>query len=155
MTDFQRDLAYGRRAELIVFNTLSSLGYKVQDVADNKEYYHRGDIILTDALGNQKFVEVKNDRCIHNTQNVLCEERVWYENTGRWVPGNMNNDTDIYVVVAEEAREIYFFDFKVLQEHYKSGYYKEFNYSTQSSICRLLPIGVISKYGGYYGKVEF
>lgn len=73
------------------------------------------------ALGEDEayYIEVKNDSRIGKSENVLCEERVYIKDTDYYEPGNMSGECDIYCVVAEDTREIYFIDFKVMKEIYK------------------------------------
>ena len=72
---FYKDLAEAKTAENIVRDYLSSLGaYKVEDISENPDFYYIGDLKLTKALGQVRYIEVKDDSRIHETKNVLCEE---------------------------------------------------------------------------------
>ena len=77
---FLKDLLKAHKAEELVREALASLTdvYKFEVVADNKEYYHKGDIKATDADGNEIMIEVKDDSRIGETGNILCEESVYY-----------------------------------------------------------------------------
>lgn len=154
---FNRDLPKGKRGEEIVYKVFSSLTdkYKFEMVNDNPYYYHKGDIKAIAADGRQIMIEVKNDEIIHKTGNVLCEEEVYYKERGYQKDGFMYNDYEIYCVVSEPTHKIYVIDFKVLKEHYKSGQYKFFDYSYQSSDTYLLPLGVIKKYGGLIDTIDY
>lgn len=64
LENFTRDLGIGRRAELIALEVFRSMTneFIFEDVADQKEYYHIGDIKATEkATGDSFFLEIKND----------------------------------------------------------------------------------------------
>ena len=61
---------------------------------------------------------MKDDSRIADTQNILCEDAVYYKESGRYVKGNMYSDYDIYAVVSKKEKVIYFFDFAKLKEIY-------------------------------------
>ena len=87
-------------------------------------------------------VEVKNDTVIGSTGRILCEEEVFYKEGGYFKIGFMYNDYDIYVVVSEDTRQLYFLDFAKLKAIYKKyGYFKKFDYPTQSSDTYLVELG--------------
>ena len=44
LTKFKEDLAAAKEAEKIVKTAIAAAGYKVFDVADQPEYYHKGDL---------------------------------------------------------------------------------------------------------------
>lgn len=81
LVNFKTDLVKGHRAEQLVINTFTSLTdkYTFTDVSNIPSYYHRGDILATAADGREIYIEVKNDEVIHKTNNVLCEEEVYYK----------------------------------------------------------------------------
>ena len=114
------DWERGKRAEQIVLDLLSTKTdeYNFYDVSNNAAHYTQGDIF---ALGENEayYIEVKNDSKIGQTENVLCEDEVYIKDLDHYEPGNMTCGCDIYCVVAEDTREIYFFDFKVMKEIYK------------------------------------
>lgn len=154
LKDFNRDLAIGKRAEVIVYNLLSSLGYHVEDVSNNCLFYYSGDLKVIDK-DKEYFIEVKNDSRIVDTGNVLCEIEVYYKNSGYYGKGNMDSDCDIYTVVSEVDSKVYFIDFSILKKIYKYGEYKEIEHKQQTTYCYLLPIGVIKKMGGLIGVVDY
>lgn len=125
--EFNEDLLKGQRAERIVYDTFNSLtaGYEFTNVANNPEYYHRGDIIATNlTTGKQTAIEVKNDGRTGKSRCILCEECVAYKN-GDIVDGNFYSDYEIYCVVCEDTREIIVMDFEVLKQIYMQGEFKE------------------------------
>ena len=144
------DWERGKRAEQIVLSTLAALTdeYTFKDVSDRPDCYCKGDIL---ALGENKmyYVEVKNDRCIGKTQNVLCEEEVYIKANDYYERGNMSCDYDIYCVVSESTREIYIMDFKVIKEIYKrcGDVYVKDHYN-QTTFGYLLPLCRIKQFGG-------
>jgi hypothetical protein len=44
LTKFKEDLAAAKEAEQITKTAIAAAGYKVFDVADQPEYYHKGDL---------------------------------------------------------------------------------------------------------------
>lgn len=100
-------------------------------------------------------IEVKNDEVIHKTDNVLCEEEVYYKDYDYSKLGFMYSDYEIYCVVSEPSRKIYIIDFKILKEHYRSGQYKFFDYPHQCSDTYLLSLGVVKKYGGLIDTISY
>ena len=146
---FYIDLENAKAAEKLVRDTLASLapGMKFKWVGDQSEYFHKGDII---AYGEDKmyFIEVKDDSRIADTGNVLCEERVFFREGNYYQKGFMYNDYEIFCVVSQPERKMYFIDFKVLQQIYKKGEYKEIHHPQQYSECYLLELCRIKQFGG-------
>lgn len=158
LDNFKRDLAIGKRAEVIVYDLLSSLaiGYDIEDVSNNCLFYYSGDLKAIDkSSGKEYFLEVKNDSRIADTGNVLCEVEVYYKNAGYYGKGNMDNDSDIYTVVSEIDSKVYFIDFNILKKIYKYGEYKEIEHRQQITYCYLVPIGLIKKMGGLIAVVDY
>lgn len=153
---FKIDLENAKAAEELVCNTLSSLapGMKFKQVGDQREYFHKGDII---AYGEDRmyFIEVKDDSRIADTGRVLCEERVYFKEGGYFVKGFMYSDYDIFCVVSQPERKMYFIDFKVLQQIYKKGDYKEIHHPQQYSECYLLELCRIKQAGGLIKVLEY
>ena len=140
LSNFSADLTAAKEAEQIVKEALTAASYQVLDVSDEPKYYHKGDLKVILPSG-ERFVEVKDDSRIADTQNILCEEEVYYKETDQLVKGNMYSDYDIYAVVSKKERAIYFFDFSKLKEIYKRfGTYKVINHPEQYSNCYLLEL---------------
>lgn len=153
---FNKDLVQGKKGEAIVAQYLSNMGYQVEDVSDKRQDYHKGDLLITLPTGEKRYVEVKNDTVIGKTQNILCEEEVYYKDKGYFAPGFMYSDYDIYAIVSMDQQEIYFFDFSKLKEIYKRlGRYKRFNYPDQYSDCFLLELCRAKQFKAFYGKVKY
>ena len=158
LSNFSKDLAFGQRGEKIVLDSFKALDDKhdFKWVGDNPAFYYKGDIIATDlATGKQSYIEVKNDSCIGQTFNVVCEDKVYYKEGGYWGKGNMYCESDVFCVVSESRRKIYVLDFKVLQHHYRKQRYKEFNYPQQMSITYLFNLYDIEKVNGVIAVVDF
>ena len=156
--DFYSDLGKAAAVEKMVCRTLEGLTdeYVFIPVGDNPEYYHRGDIIAKDKSGNTVLIEVKADSRIGSTHNVLCEEEVYYHRDCEYVPGNFYSPYQIYCVVSEQERKMYFMDFKVLKAIYRSyGYYKEIPHYDQTTFCYLLPLGRVKQFGGLIKEIDY
>jgi hypothetical protein len=65
--------------------------------------------------GKEIMIEVKDDSKIAETQNVLCEEEVYYDNIQDFVKGNFHSDYEIYCVVSKAERKVYVMDFSILK----------------------------------------
>lgn len=158
MTQFQKDLEFGHIAEQKVLEVFSSRtsAYAFVDVSSNKEYFNRGDIVATEkATGRQILIEVKNDSRISETNNILCEEDVYFKERGEWVEGNMHSNYEIYCVVSQEAKKIYVIDFKVLKEYYRAFQPREIDHPSQMSIVRFVPVKALERLGGLIAVVDY
>ena len=73
---FFNDLHAAKGAEEVVLLTFSALlpDHLVENVSDDSNFYHIGDIRVTAPDGHVRYIEVKDDGCICRTRNVLCEE---------------------------------------------------------------------------------
>lgn len=148
---FQIDLQKARVVEELVADVLTSVasGWTFELVGDQPQYFHKGDIIATAANGEKHFIEVKNDSCIAESGNVLCEEENYFKSGGYYSKGNIYSDYEIYCVVSQQERKMYFIDFKVMQQIYKRcGDYCYKNHWEQISYFYLLPLHRIKQFGG-------
>ena len=155
--NFFEDLNKARAAENIVKDTFASLttGYTFENVANDRQYFYKGDIKATAADGREIFIEVKDDSRIADTGNVLCEYAVYYKDGGYFGKGNMESEYDIYCVVSQSERKIYVIDFDILQANYKSGYHKIIYHFDQDTYCYLLSLSVIKKLGGLIAIIDY
>lgn len=147
--NFYTDLRKAKRAEELVREAFSYLTdkYTFEDVADQKEYYHKGDILAIEKeSGRRIFIEVKDDSRIAQTHNVLCEDEVDYYGKGRKI-GNMHSDYDIYCVVSQAERRIYVMDFSIIKQNYKKGIYKVIPHAQQATYCYLCSLQQIKDWG--------
>lgn len=155
VSNFKKDLAAAKEAEQIVKEAIAAANYEVLDVSEQRQYYHTGDLKIILPNG-ERYVEVKDDSRIADTQNILCEEEVYYKETNQFVKGNMYSNYDIYAVVSKQQRMIYFFDFKRLKEIYKKyGMYKIINHPEQYSECYLLELCRAKQFGALIAKINY
>lgn len=158
LSDFQSDLAKGKRAEQLVKEVFASLTdeYIFEDVSDKPEFYYSGDIrAISKTDGSIFILEIKNDEVIHETKNILCEEEVYYKESDYYGKGNMSSNGDIYCIVSEVERRIYVLDYKRLKEIYKRGYYKAINHAQQVTYCYLLEICRAKQWGALLTVVTY
>lgn len=157
ISTFYNDLEKAQKAEQLVLNVFSGLTdkYNFFAVGDQREYFHKGDIIAEAANGKEHFIEVKDDSCIGRTHNVLCEEEVFYNSIGDFIPGNMYSDYEIYCVVSQSTRKIYVIDFKVLKRIYHKGKYAAIQHKEQTTYCYLVPLAMIQKEGGMIAEIDY
>lgn len=153
MSKFQDDLQTGRKGEQTVFNTLTALGLDIQDVANDPEYYYKGDFIINTPLG-AVYLDAKVDNVMCKTKNIFCEEEVYFTNNGETRIGDMKKEYDYMAFVSYQENLIYFYDARILRQIYKKGMSKEFHYPESISYGRLLNMSVARKYGALMGKVE-
>ena len=155
---FYADLARGKEAEKIVLAALEEKypQYRFADVSDVVSCRHRGDITVTNALGEIKFIEVKDDSRICDTHNVLCEECNWFDDTSSFVDGYMYSNYELFAVLSRAEKKIYLIDFSVMKKIYKDkGNYKVIPHKEQVCYCYLLPLGEIEKAGGMIREIYF
>lgn len=157
VNNFFFDLENAKSGERIVLDTFSKIasGYTFEDVSNERQYYHKGDIKATAANGATYFIEVKTDSRIADTKNVLCEEEVYYCDNDYFSKGNMYSDYQIYCVVSEKDKKIYVIDFKTLKENYKKGSYKVIPHYDQTTYCYLCNLSQIKSWGGLIAEVAY
>jgi hypothetical protein len=130
--------------------------YEFEWVGAEEQYRYKGDIKATAADGSEIFIEVKDDTIIGTSGNVLIEEEVYFKEINEVRKGFIHNDYDIFCVISRDTHTLYFFKYDVIKEIYKNyGEYKFYNYPTQSSECRLLPLCRIKQFGGLIAKLEY
>lgn len=154
---FYQDLSMGERGERIVLDTFQALGrqYEFKYVADQPKYRYKGDIIAVKPDGTEIFIEVKNDSCIHKTDNVYCEEYVDYRDGRGMMPGNMFCKGDIFAVVSEISKQIYIIDYKKLREIYERGQPKDFDWISQASYGYLVGYHVLRNHNALIGILNY
>lgn len=158
MSQFQKDLAHAKYAEQLVREIFEALtvNYAFEDVADEPIYYYQGDIKATCLEDCREIlIEVKDDSRIHETGNVLCEDEVYYKDSDFYAPGNMSNNSDIYVVVSQESHKIYVIDFKILRQNYKRGEYRVIEHFSQTTYCYLCSLAAIKSWGALIDVIEY
>lgn len=157
VSNFWIDLENAKSAERIVREKLQELlpDYLIEDVSNERQYFYKGDLRATDLeSGDTIFIEVKKDSRIAETQNVLCEYEVFYNDSG-FKKGNMYSDYDIYTIVSEEERKIYVLDFAILQANYKSGKHKTIKHFDQTTYCYLMPLAQLKAMGALIAEVTY
>lgn len=160
LENFTRDLGIGRRAELTALEVFRQITdeFTFEDVANQKEYYHIGDIKATEkATGDSFFLEIKNDSRIAQTHNVLCEDSVYYYKDRVRKRGNMYNEgTRYYCIVSESERKIYMIDFFILQNIYKKrGRFITIPHIDQESNCYLISLKTLEEAGALKGTISY
>lgn len=157
-SQFKNDLEKAHKAEDKVREVLTSLTneYKFVDVANERKYFHKGDIKAIADDGKEYMIEVKDDSRIGDTHNILCEESVYFYSSCYQVKGNFYSDYQIYCVISQPTRTIYLFDFSVLKQIYKRyGYYQILRHAAQESEVYLLPIGRAKQAGALIKEINY
>lgn len=157
VSNFYSDLKKAQKAEELVREVFASLtsDYKFINVGDQREYFHKGDIKAVDSNGNEVMIEVKDDSRIAETNRVLCEEEIFYKESGYFKKGNFHSNYEIYCVVSQQKRKIYVMDFSILKQHYKSGEHKVIRHIDQDTYCYLCALAQIRKWGAMIAEVEY
>ena len=153
---FFSDLENSKQAEQVARECLSALtsDYTFSDVSNIRDYFYKGDIMAVGADGSRTFIEVKQDSRIHETGNVLCEEKVLFFDTGM-KNGNMQSNYDVYCVVSIAARKMWLFDFNIMKANYKKGRYIKIPHEEQITFAYLVPIATFEKMGALIAEISY
>lgn len=155
---FLKDLAAAKGAEQTTLEVFSSLtdDYAFEDISNECYFYHRGDIKgINKTTGKEVFIEVKDDSRIADTRNVLCEELVYYKDSGYEVNGFMYNDYEIFAVVSKSERKIYVIDFNILKANYRKGEFKQIDHPHQYSITYLCGLHQIKAWNALITTIDY
>ena len=158
LPEFLESLKAAKPSEYLVAKEFAARNpdWTAENVGDIRKYFHKGDIKITNKnSGEVRFIEVKNDSRIAQTQRVLCEEYVSYKYTSEIEDGCMYSDYDIYAIVSESERKIYYIDFKKLKQFYKMGEYKEIPHRAQTTYCYLVDLQLIISKGALMGITNY
>ena len=158
LPEFLESLKAAKPSEYLVAKEFAARNpdWIVENVGDIRKYFYKGDIKITNKnSGEVRFIEVKNDSRIAQTQRVLCEEYVSYKYTDEIEDGCMYCDYDIYAIVSESERKIYYIDFKKLKQFYKMGEYKEIPHRAQTTYCYLVDLQLVIKKGALMGITNY
>lgn len=158
ISNFYSDLAFGKGAEQIALDVLSSSfdNYSFYDISNDKTYYHTGDLlVINNQNGARRTIEVKNDTRIGETNNVLCEYAVWYEDQQQFKEGDMARNGDIYCVVDQQSRRIHLIDFPLLRQHFTEGKHKIIKHPQQTTYCYLCPLSLIEQWGALIVTIDY
>lgn len=158
MSQFQDDLAKAKPAEELALSLFRKrgAGYKFEDISNNSQFYHKGDILATDlATGKEYFIDVKADEVIGKSKNILCEECNVWKNDGGITDGFMYFDYDYLAVVSQIERKIYIIDFEILKSIYRRGEYKTKNHP--DNICHffLIPLYVVKRHNALIAELAY
>lgn len=156
-----------RVAETILYDVCRDM-YKeraceIENVADNADCYHLGDIKITDTnTGYAYYFDAKNDGVISRTGNVFCEEyKYYYENPKERHTGFMRDgEYDFLCIVDRVSAKIYFIDFEKLKEIYKkyrmvnTKLYDAVSYGYIVPLREVERLGALAKVVAYEGNGE-
>ena len=154
---FSGDLRRAKVGERIVMQVLQSVygnDYDFNDVSDNKEYWHKGDIeIVRD--GKTKYLDVKMDSRIAQTGNILCEDEVYFVESDSYQPGCIHSDYDYLAIISVEAKRIWIVDNHELQQHYKEGREFACRHEEQTTYGYLFPLYRAKTYGMIKAIIDY
>jgi|GEM_PF-2115971 len=159
VSNFFSDLRKAKVGEGIVLDVLRNCSkdkYEISDVSDNRDYYYKGDIDVYDSGEDKHYlIDVKMDSKIAETHNILCEEEVYYEETGEYRPGNMASDYDYIAIISVKAQKIYIIDFQLLKAHYKEGRDYVKNHGEQTTYGTLFSLAKARDYGMIDAVIDY
>lgn len=155
LIDFYRDLEAAKPAENLVLQLLSSSGYKVENVSNDRYYYKRGDIKLTLPTGKVIFIDVKNDSRIADTGNFLAEYAVYIKDSDYFIDGDMKKQYDIIAVVSKKEQKVYFIDFNILSAKYRQGDHIVIKHYDQDTWGYLVQLAQIKSWGALLGTIGY
>lgn len=155
--EFNADLERGKSAEKIVLDYLAANvdGFTFTDVSNISECRYKGDILAIGENGEEIYIEVKNDSRIADTGNILCEEEVEYKTSGYIGKGNMDCNSDVYAIVSQSERKIYFLNFEKLKKLAKYAPYKEIHHFYQTTYARLVDLYTAKRSGALIGAITY
>ena len=135
---FDKEIKKNRIAEIILQEVLISIvddKCSVEDVANNPEYYHYGDVRVTDKDGNSFYLDCKNDGVIHKTGNVFCEtHKFFFRKPNERHTGFMEDGLYDYLCVVDRVSQIiYILDFSVLKKIHKN--YQKVSTTLEDAYC--------------------
>ena len=116
--DFNTAKTYGKKGETAVKQLLELSGFKVNDVANDSNYFHCGDLIA-EKNNNSLFIEVKTDSYAAETGNLVVElitNIAW--NKDGWF---RVSTADKFAFYLEQSNEVILIDAKELKENYKDA----------------------------------
>ena len=158
---FKIDLLNAKEAERIVMEVLQTLSgdtYTYINVSENKECWHKGDILCEDKIYYcRNYIDVKDDSCISRTGNILAEDRVYYEDDGIFIDGFMKTAKYDYVAYVSKAdNKIYMLDFQLWKKNYKrEGKFKEIPHSRQTTYAYLMSLNKAKELGIVVAEIDY
>lgn len=152
---FYDDLKKARKSEALVKHILEKVAPENTYTLTGDWFQNYGDIEVITPEGEIHYVEVKDDSCIAKTRNILCEEEVYYGDSGKTLPGNMYSNYEIYCVLSRAERKLYVIDFSVLRANYKRGYYKEIPHPHQTTYAYMVELCKIKQWGGLIATLTY
>lgn len=157
LNNFYEDLELGRKAEYLALGVFRKIApaCRFTHVGNDRDCYYKGDIKAITIDGKEYFIEIKDDKCIWKTGNVLCEEEVFYKERGYFGKGNMQGESDFYCVVSRKERKIYCFDFEKMRKHYKQGRFQCIDHPQQTTYCYLCSLGQMRRWGALIDTIEY
>lgn len=158
LSNFKADLEEGKEAERIALEVLTNFAssWTLEDVSEVRECRYLGDIKATHKpTGKVQYIEVKNDKCIGTTKNILCEEENYIKETNSYIKGNMSCKGDIYAIVSQQERKIYLLDYKILRQIYKKGEFKVIPHLQQITYCYLLELCRAKQWGALIDIINY
>lgn len=159
VANFYSDLEKAKTGEAITLSVLQHTTdeYVFDDVSEDEEYYYRGDIRATDNdWGLDEFyLDVKMDSRIADTGNILCEEKVYFKESGTYSKGNMKSDYDYLAIISVDAQRIFIIDFPKLKKHYKEGRFYTKDHGEQITYGTLFPLSKAWKYNMVEAVIDY
>lgn len=156
----KREVKKNRIAEVILMQVLESIfddKALVEDVADNPDCYHLGDVRVTNKTGNSFYFDAKNDGIISKTGNVFCEShKYFFKNMQKKYDGFMEDGNYDYLSVVDRvSKKIYILDFKVLKKIYPNYRRIQTTLSDCYSYGTVIPLDECKKKGALLHTINY
>lgn len=158
MTNFQKSLKIGKRAEAQVYYHLHhEKKQTLVDVSGYKEYQEKDiDYIIHRQNGKPITLEIKHDSKLKYTKNIFIET-AWDRKTGRTAGWGKYCEADLICFYDMELRRGYIFDWKKLKEYAKEfGEKRSFftKIDNCTGYCTLVPLEQAKKFLVYEWGTE-
>jgi len=118
----------GRPAEVLATKLLTDRGWQVQDMHDNPEYYHKGDLLI--SKNNKTYnLDVKNDYQIGLYGN-FCFEVGINRNNGKGEVDGWGKKASYDFLAFNNSKDniMYILDYKMFKDNIDKLYHKETNF---------------------------
>lgn len=155
-SNFQKDLAFGKTGEQLAQQYLAAMGYEIEDVSNNREYFVKDIDFFADNGQQRMAVEVKTDSYMHISGNAVIETM---SNVGKGNKGWFYYTQATHIFYVEKATGVIhcvrfdelqqLFNEKKSQFKKKISTFKESGKYTKQTEFYLVPLSELKKLPHY------
>jgi Holliday junction resolvase-like predicted endonuclease len=146
--DFQKDLADGKRGEMLVSAALSARGHKITDLSDNWEYRRKDIDLLLDNGKQQTTLEIKNDIKSETTGNIFIETYNEYNQSHSKQGWFFYCQACFLCFLQEQSKTAHIVSFDDLRQSIKANGYREAITSTTKGY--IVPVEDLKRMPSYF-----